>query len=154
MSSKNRALKKWLIFFLVVAIPIGCIEGCRALNRGGVCFKRGGWISDEEKMAFAITAKLQKPHKMKDRIDIGKSYILRHPNCCRIYAPEELIGQVVEIESGTIARPTYVRIFPAEITVDDGEVFGWPGNVIVSSCADEWWPWDDVPLPPDTTGVP
>jgi hypothetical protein len=154
MLATTRSIKVWLIFILGMAVIIGCIAGCRALNRSGVCFKRWGWVSDEEKMAFAITAKMGERALMAERVKIARAYMFDHPNCCRMFSQEKLIGQWDEIATGEVARPTYIRINPDYTFVVDGREYPGPGNVIISSCADEWWPWDNVPLPPDAKVVP
>jgi hypothetical protein len=138
------------IVLLLIAVYLSATSGYSALNRSGFCFKRMGWVSDEEKLAFAIAEKLKPSYPAPRRMQVAKAFLLRNPACCKVYRPDELVGQFREIENGDVPRPSYVSVDPHASFVADGNQYSGPGNVIVSSCADELWPWDNVPLPPGT----
>lgn len=121
----------------VFTLPIVGIASCNVLNRSGFCKSQMRWVSDDEKIAFAITNDQNKNLTKDERLQIAKSYRSHNPDCCRIYGASELIGGEDVVEKGLIERPAY-------ITIKGGN----PENVIVSSCADAWWPWRELPLPP------
>ena len=143
-------------FLAIIAIAVPCaIAGCNALSRSGVCFKRLGWVSDNEKLLFAIAGNAF-PHQASEeaRHAVGNAYLEQQPGCCRLYRKDELFGSDEEVvEWGLVARPSYVVVKRNEsFSMPNGErisIYG--GNMAVSSCADAWWEWGALPMPIEWT---
>jgi hypothetical protein len=114
------------------------IVGAHSLNRSGFCYSRLGWVSDDEKLAFAITAKEDRTLTAETRSKIANAYLVTHPECCRVYQWKEMFGEGDEaVSAGIIPRPTYVTI--------KHHVYG--DMLAISSCADSWALWENLPMP-------
>jgi hypothetical protein len=127
------------LVFLGVAIV-----GGHTLNRSGFCYSRFGWVSNDEKLALAITAYNERPWLLtaEARSGIAKAYLLAHPECCRVYQWNELAGDEEEfVSAGIIPRPTYITVQRYGDDVKNS------GGLTISSCADFWTYWDRPPFP-------
>ena len=135
----------------IALILIGAaIVGAHTLNRSGFCYSRLGWVPDAEKLALAITAYVNKALSPEARAKIAEAYQQQNPDCCRVYPWKEMFGEGDEfVAAGMIPRPTYITIKRNEVFItpygDEIPVYG--GMLAISSCADFWSYWENLPMP-------
>ena len=121
---------------IVVAAVV--MLGVRTLNRSGFCYSRVGWINDEEKLAFAVTANMSRPLTTEERAILANAYLQAHPGCCKVYRWSEMFGDGDEaVRAGLIPCPTYVMI----------KHHPYGEKLAISSCADGWALWESLPMP-------